>query len=76
MYRVGRSRVTPNPAGRYAIRTNQGDREILLVEDGIAYYRVSDRIYSAPIGDAEIGQPTLVAKDELIRDVHSAFFKR
>jgi len=58
------------------IRTNHGDREILLVEDGIAYYRVSDRIYSAPIGDAEIGQPTLVAKDELIRDVHSAFFKR
>jgi hypothetical protein len=60
----------------YKITTNQGDSEIILVENGIVYYRVSNRLYSAPIGDSSIGSSTLLATDDLIRDAHWAFVKR
>jgi hypothetical protein len=57
------------------IVTNQGDSEILLVENNTVYYRVTDRLYSAPITDEGIGAAALIAKDDLIRDSHWAFIK-
>ena len=59
----------------FTITTNQGDSEILLVENNIVYYRVTDRLYSAPITEKGIGAATLIAKDDLIRDSHWAFIK-
>jgi hypothetical protein len=60
----------------YPITTNQADSEILLVENGAVYYRVSDRLYSAEIGDKGIGAPKLLVKSEEVRDAHWAFTKR
>jgi hypothetical protein len=57
------------------IVTNQGDSEILLIENDTVYYRVSDRLYSAPITEKGIGAAKLIAKDDLIRDSHWAFIK-
>jgi hypothetical protein len=59
----------------YTITTNQGDSEIVLIEDNAVYYRVSDRLYKAPITDSGIGAATLMATDEAIRDAHWAFIK-
>jgi hypothetical protein len=59
----------------FTITTNQGDSEILLIEDNTVYYRVSDRLYKAPITDGGIGAATLMATDEAIRDAHWAFIK-
>jgi hypothetical protein len=59
----------------FTITTNQGDSEILLIEDNTVYYRVSDRLYKAPITDSGIGAASLIATDEAIRDVHWAFMK-
>ncbi len=61
----------------YTINTNQGDSEIILVENGTVYYRVSDRLYSAPINPATttIGPPQLLATSDLIRDAHWALIK-
>jgi hypothetical protein len=59
----------------YTIITNQGDNEIILVEDDTVYYRVSDRLYSAPILAGRLGEPKLLATDDLIRDAHWAFIK-
>jgi hypothetical protein len=59
----------------YTITTNQGDSEVVLVEDGTVYYRVSDRLYSAPITKTGIGVSKLLATDESIRDAHWAFIK-
>ena len=59
----------------YQITTNQADSEILLVDSGLVYYRVSDRIYAAPVTDKGIGEPRLVARAEEIRDAHWAFVK-
>jgi len=60
----------------FTIDTKQGDSEIVLVEDDIVYYRVNDRLYSAPVTETGIGKPTQLAKDEIIRDVHYAFMAR
>jgi hypothetical protein len=60
---------------QFSIATNQGDSEVLLVENGIVYYRAANRIYSAPIADKGIGPATLLATSELIRDAHWAFIK-
>lgn len=57
------------------IETHQADSEVLLIENNTAYYRVSDRLYSAPINEKGIGAAKLIAKDELIRDSHWAFIK-
>jgi hypothetical protein len=57
----------------YTITTNQGDSEILLIEDNTVYYRVSNRLYSAPISENGIGTATLLATDEALRDAHLAF---
>jgi len=59
----------------FAIATNQGDSEIVLVENGVVYYRVSDRLYSAPITNSGVGTGKLLAADEVIRDAHWAFIR-
>lgn len=59
----------------YMIATNQADSEVLLIESSIVYYRVTDRLYSAPITEKGIGSARIVATDELIRDAHWAFIK-
>jgi len=69
LYEVATEHVFP-------IVTNQADSEVLLVEQGLVYYRVSNRLYSAPITDTGISHPRLLATDEAIRDAHWAFIKR
>lgn len=59
----------------FTIETKQGDSEILLVEKNTVYYRVTDRLYSAPITDKGIGTAKLIATDDIIRDSHWAFIK-
>jgi len=59
----------------YHIVTNQGDSEILLVDNSTVYYRVSDRLYSAAIGKDGLEPAKLLATSESIRDVHWAFVK-
>ncbi len=59
----------------FTIETKQGDSEILLVENNTVYYRVTDRLYSAPITDKGIGTAKLIATDDIIRDSHWAFIK-
>ena len=58
---------------KYTIETNQGDSEILLVEEDIVYYRVNDRILKAKIGKESIGEPELVVEGEVVPDIHWAF---
>ena len=58
---------------KYEIETNQGDSEILLVEDDTVYYRVYDEIYQAKIGMNKIETGTLLVKDDVVPDIHWAF---
>ena len=58
------------------LRTSQGDSEILLVDGATIYYRANDKLYSAAITEKALGEPKLLATDEVIRDVHWAFIKR
>jgi len=60
----------------YSIVTSQGDSEVLLIENDIVYYRASDRLYSAAIAKAGLGQAKLLAAADVIRDAHWAFIKR
>lgn len=59
----------------FSILTNQGDSEVVLIQDGTVYYRAATRLYSAPITKDGIGQSRLLANSELIRDAHWAFTK-
>ncbi len=59
----------------FTMNTNQADSEILLVENKTVYYRISDRLYSAPVTGAAIGRGRLLAKADLIRDADWAFIK-
>lgn len=59
----------------YTITTNQGDSEVLLVENNVVYYRASDRLYSVPIVEGGLGTVRLLATDDAIRDAHWAFIK-
>jgi hypothetical protein len=59
----------------YHIDTNQGDSEILLVDNNTVYYRVSNRLYSAAIGKDSLEPAKLLSTSESIRDVHWAFLK-
>lgn len=61
---------------QYTLRTNQGDSEILLVEGATVYYRVNDELRSVPIQGNNLGQSTLLAKDDDLRDAHWAFTDR
>jgi hypothetical protein len=60
----------------YLIVTNQGDSEVLLVENNTVYYRVSDRVYSVALTDQGLGPARLLATSDLVRDAHWAFIKR
>jgi hypothetical protein len=60
----------------YTIVTNQGDSEVLLVQDGVVYYRASDRLYSATIANKGLSPGRLLLTSEVIRDAHWAFVKR
>ena len=59
----------------FVIPTQQGDSEILLVDDdrGVVYYRVLDEIYRTSLGSRGPGESVLVARSEAIRDVHWVF---
>ena len=59
----------------YTIITNQGDSEILLVENGAVYYRASDRLYRADLTDQGLTPGRLLATSDVIRDAHWAFVK-
>ena len=59
----------------HTIITNQGDSEILLVENGAVYYRASDRLYRADLTDKGLSPGRLLATSEVIRDAHWAFIK-
>lgn len=56
--------------------TQQGDSEILLVEDEAVYYRVFNTIYKSPILNGEmLGKAELLVKDnEYVPFIHWAFF--
>jgi hypothetical protein len=57
----------------YAITTNQGDSEVLLVDKNVVYYRVSDRLYSTEITVDGLAPARLIATSEVVRDTHWAF---
>jgi hypothetical protein len=46
-----------------SINTNQGDSEVLLVENVVVYYRAAEQLYSASIRPDGIGAPHLLAAD-------------
>ena len=72
----GRLHVFDSETGSvFTITTNQGDSEIVLIDNGTVYYRVSDRLYSAPISKRGLGQARVLARDEAITDAHWAFVK-
>lgn len=57
--------------------TNQGDSEILLLENDTVYYRVNDEIYKAPILKGEkLGKSELLIKDQQVLDIHWAFISK
>jgi hypothetical protein len=59
----------------FSISTNQNDSEVLLIENGIVYYRSATRLYSAQLTKNGVGPGRLLATSELIRDAHWAFIK-
>ena len=60
----------------FPLTTDQADSEMLLVESGVVYYRVLNRLYEAPISNQGIGPARLLATDDAILDAHWAFMKR
>lgn len=60
----------------FPLTTNQADSEILLVENGMVYYRVLNQLFEAPLSAKGIGAARLLATDDVILDVHWAFMKR
>lgn len=57
--------------------TNQGDSEILLVQDEIVYYRVNDKIFKAPIIEgSKLGKIELMVQDKRVPDIHWAFISK
>lgn len=60
----------------FPLTTDQADSEVLLVENGLVYYRVLNQLYQAPISDRGIGPARLLATDDAILDAHWAFMKR
>lgn len=58
------------------INTRQADSEVLLVENGSVYYRVSNRLYSAPLIEGGLGPARLLVTDEVVRDTHWAYIRR
>ena len=66
LYDVGHDRS-------YTIATNQGDSEILLVENDVIYYRVGSAVYRTSIAGTELGPSQLLAQSDILRDAHWAF---
>jgi len=60
----------------FPLTTNQADSEILLVENGMVYYRVLNQLFEAPLSAKGIGAARLLATDDVILDAHWAFMKR
>ncbi len=58
------------------IITDQGDSEILLVEENAVYFRVSNRVYRGEVTESGISRVQIVATGEAIRDAHWAFLRR
>lgn len=57
--------------------TGQGDSEIILLQDGIIYYRINDEIYKRPIIEGkELGPEELLIKDPRVPDIHWAFLSQ
>lgn len=57
--------------------TDQGDSEILLVENSQVYYRVNDEIFKAAIlNGKKLGKAQLLIKDEIVPDIHWAFMSK
>jgi hypothetical protein len=57
--------------------TNQGDSEILLVQDDTVYYRINDEIYKALILKGEkLGKSELLIRDPQVLDIHWAFISK
>jgi hypothetical protein len=68
--------VIDTDTGRqFKIETRQGDSEVLLIEDGVIYYRAASRLYSARIDAKGIGNPQFLGSDEMVFDAHWAFIK-
>jgi hypothetical protein len=60
---------------KYEINTGNGDSEVLLVDGNAVYYRINDEIYKAPIGKNKVEEGVLLAKDEIVLDIHWAFMR-
>jgi hypothetical protein len=74
---TGRLHLFDVTSGRLrTIETDQADSEILLIENQVVYYRVSDRLYSTEVTQDGLRTAKLLASDEMIRDAHWAFMKR
>ena len=65
-----------NTRKKYTIETNQGDSEVLLVENNTVYYRSNRSIYKAEIGEKEIKKGTLLVENDIVPDIHWAFIKK
>lgn len=64
-------------SGRYyEIGTGQGDSELLLVWEDVAYYRVNDSLFAASLKNGRVGEAKLLVKEDAISDVHWAFWTR
>lgn len=60
----------------YCIETKQADSEVLFIDHRAVYYRVGDRLYSAPIAKTGLGEPKLLARGRAVREAHWAFITR
>ena len=60
----------------FPIHTKQGASEVLLIDNGMVYWRAARRLYSAALTDSGFGEARLLVNDESILDIHYAFFKR
>lgn len=58
----------------WQIATNQGDSELLLVDNTTVYYRVNDRILKAELLEGgRVSPPVQLAQHDDLRDAHWAF---
>jgi len=60
----------------YEWETNQGDSEILLVENNKIFYRVYDKIYERIVDGKKLYEPKLILEDkELVPQIHWMFLE-
>lgn len=58
------------------IDTEQGDSEVLLVDEDRIYYRVNDAVYAAPLAGGTLGKPKKLAEGGDMFQAHWAFLGR